>query len=269
MRGKRALRLVMLLTISVAALAASPAIASAATCEPSIDSVAARPYWSSYDDYTGGLLTVDEYIRGSSSCGTCRYQVEEITASQGVVAHTSLPASVGSLSGGSDSRLTVKYQVPEGVNSFTSSLRVTCQTEPVIVTEEITIDPGHALANEGCPEGPVPDLAGLPLPSDQQYGARLFTVTLTDTLGRPLIGKSIKWSLSNNIDFRFLAQATITDASGQAAALVTPPQYFTGIAPWFDKGTATITALSEDGQRAEALFVYTRCAPVGEKPPWQ
>lgn len=269
MRGKIALRLTMLLTVAVAALAASPAIASAVTCDPAIDSVIAHPYWSSYDDYASGMLTVDEYIRGSSACGTCRYQVEEITASHGVVARTALPAAVGNLSGGSDSRLTVKYQVPDGVNSFTSSLRVTCQTEPAIVTGEMTIDPGHALANEGCPEGPVPDLAGLPLPADQQYGARLFTITLKDPLGRPLAGRTIKWSLSNNIDFRFLSQATVTDANGQAAALVTPPQYFTGIAPYFDKGATLVTAVSEGGQQATALFVYTRCAPVGERPPWQ
>lgn len=262
-------RLLLLFTLAAAFAALSPGAASAAACEPVIDSITASPYWASYGDYASRLLTIDEYVSGSSACDTCRYQVEEVTASQGVIPRAALPASLENLDGGPQSRVTIRFQVPEGVNSFSSSLRVTCQPQPALVTAELTIDPEYALANEGCPEGPVPELAGLPLPADQQYGARAFTITLTDTLGRPLAGKAIKWSLSDNVFFRFLSQATVTDANGQATALVTPPQYFTGVAPYFDKGSTLVTAVSEGGEQASALFVYTRCAPVGERPPWQ
>lgn len=262
-------RLLLLLTLAAAFAALSPGAASAATCEPAIDSITASPYWASYSDYTSRLLTVDEYVSGSSACDTCRYQVEEVTASQGVTAHAALPASLENLDGGPQSRVTIRFQVPDGINSFSSSLRVTCQPQPALVTAELTIDPEYALANEGCPEGPVPELAGLPLPADQQYGSRPFTVTLTDTLGRPLAGRTVKWSLSNSIDFRFLSQETVTDENGRATAVITPPQYFTDIAPYFDKGSSLVSAVSEGGSEASALFVYTRCAPVGERPPWQ
>lgn len=264
----RTMLLLSLLALSTTFLMMAPGVASAATCEPAIDRITASPYWASYDDYTSRLLTVDEFVYGSSACDTCRYQVEEVTASQGVTAHAALPATLESLDGGEQSRVSIRFQVPEGVSSFSSGLRITCQPQPAVVTEQLAIDPGTALANEGCPEGPVPELAGMIQPADRQYGSRPFTVTLTDTLGRPLAGRTVKWSLSNGIDFRFLSQETVTDENGQATAIVTPPQYFTGIAPYFDKGSTLVSALSEGGSEASALFVYTRCAPVGEKPPW-
>jgi len=48
---------------------------------------------------------------------------------------------------------------------------------------------------------------------------------------------------------------------GQVTALVTPPQYFICVAPYFDRGSTRVSAISEDLLAGNATFVYTRCAP--------
>lgn len=98
------------------------------------------------------------------------------------------------------------------------------------------------------------------LPVDLSYGPRLFTATLVDENGNPVAGRSVKWSLSNNISFRIMASTDVTDEQGQVTALVTPPDYFICISPYFSQELTVVGARSEDNQDASAIFVYSRCA---------
>jgi hypothetical protein len=162
------------------------------------------------------------------------------------------------------------------VGSFHSRVRFICLPDaanppapPQPVEQNLmNIDPDFALANEGCPADPTTETGIHPFVMDSTYGPRRFVITLKDASGIAVAGKTIKWGLSNNYDFRFLESTTVTDEAGQAFAVVTPPQYFICIIPYYSRGMTVVGATSEDGQTSESKFVYTRCAPPGSTPPW-
>ncbi|MFA5810074.1 MAG: Ig-like domain-containing protein [Thermoleophilia bacterium] len=249
---------------------------AAADCPPAVTEIDASSYWSNYPDYRDRLLTVDETLRNDSACQTCRLQLEGAEASNGVSLETPMPRYIGNLSQTTLSQVSMKFRIPHGVGSFHSRVRLVClpdagdpprPTQPVEQNLMI-IDPDFALANEGCPADPVPETGIHSSVMDTTYGPRRFVVTVKDADGNPVAGKSIKWSLSNNYDFRFLDSTAVTDEAGQAYAVVTPPQYFICIIPYYSKGMTLVGATSEDGMTSESQFAYTRCAPPGSSPPW-
>lgn len=261
-----------LLTVTLIAatlILALPAFA-ASNCPPEVRELDARPYWSSYSDYHNRLLTVDEKVAGTDSCAPCLIRIVGIEATSGVSVASPLPMEIGELANSEVRSINVRYRVPPGVGSFHSRLRVMCLPEPPPPTEAstLTVEPGFAVSNEDCPPAPLPDFEDRTVPAFQEYGPRLFTATFRDAAGNPVAGRSIKWSLSDSFSFRIIESTSITDENGQATALVTPPQYFICIVPYYSKGWTLVTAHSDDGQRADALFLFMRCAPPGTLPPW-
>ncbi|MCL4474419.1 MAG: Ig-like domain-containing protein [Actinobacteria bacterium] len=245
------------------------AFASTAQCDPQVAQTAPQAYWSSYNDYLERRLTVDENLQNTGGCVPCQLRIAQVEASQGVSIETPLPIDLGDIPQAASGNVRLKFMVPAGVDSFYSRIKVVCAPAPPqpVSSPQFTIEPPLAWANEGCPVAP-PELDGLELPTDQQYGARLFTATLKDEGGSPVAGKAVKWRLSDPFGFRIIESSGVTDAAGQATALVTPPQYFVCIVPYFDRGITKVTATTDDGLQANATFAYSRCAPVGATPPW-
>ncbi len=273
-RGRRFLRIngtgVLLLGAITLLLAAAPASAAyAAACDPHLSQRTASARWSSFADYSDRVLTVDQAV-SQDTCTPCSLRVDAVQAGSGVRTLTPMPLDLGAVSQSSPGSLQVRYQVPPGVNTFVSNLKATCLEDAPVAAPRLNIEPAYALADQGCPPGPVPELNGLPLPADQEYGTRRFVVTLTGTDGNPLSGRHVKWSLSNPVmsEFFITASSDVTDAQGQAYVVVSPPVYLVDIAPYFSKNSTEVTARTDDGASAGALFVYTRCAPPGQAPPW-
>jgi hypothetical protein len=261
---------VLLLAAITLLLAAAPASAAyAAACDPHLSQQAASARWSSFADYSDRVLTVEQTV-SQDTCTRCLLRVDAVQAGSGVRTLTPMPLELGTVSRSSPGSLQVRYQVPPGINTFVSNLKATCLESAPVAAPQLNIQPAYALADQGCPPGPVPELSGLPLPAEQDYGTRRFVVTLTGADGNPLAGRHVKWSLSNPVmtEFFLTASSNVTDAQGQAYVTVSPPVYPVDIAPYFSKNSTKVTARTDDGSSASALFVYTRCAPPGQAPPW-
>ena len=248
---------------------ATAALASTAQCEPQVAQSSPTAYWSSYKDYLEHRLTVDESLENTGGCVPCLLRIAEVEASQGVTVQTPMPLEIGNLAPSAIRNVRLQFMVPLGVASFRSHLRVVCGPLPPqpVSSSQFRIEPPVAWANEGCPV-PPPEMSGLAMPADQAYGPRVFTATLRDENGNPVAGKALKWRLSDPVGFRIIQSSGVTDENGQTAALVTPPQYFVCIVPYFDRGMTIVSAVTDDGRQAGATFVYSRCAPVGATPPW-
>lgn len=246
------------------------ALGSNPDCQPQVSVTTAHPFWENYGNYLERKLTVDESLRNVGNCLSCQMQVVRVETNQGVTLETPLPLDLGNLPQTASGAIRVHFRIPVGVSHFNSRLQVICDprgTQP-LTADQLTIDPPLAWANEGCPLEPPPELAGKTLPDDQVFGARLYTATLKDEAGNPLVGQTLKWHLSNTFNFRILDSTTVTNAAGQITALVTPPQYFVCVIPYYDKGMTEVRAVRGDGLQASGAFVFTRCAPPGSVPPW-
>ncbi|MHB9111453.1 MAG: Ig-like domain-containing protein [Thermoleophilia bacterium] len=251
-------------------VSASPASASTAPspCEPQVAELGAVPFWHNYNDYLERRLTVDESLKNTGGCLPCLLRLAQVEPSDGVSLETTLPIDLGELQPAENITVRMKFRVPAGVSRFQSRARFICgqpapETGPQPVPGGLMmIKPSFAWANEGCPVLPPAEMAAPELPADLSYGPRLFTATLVDKNGDPVAGKSVKWSLSNNISFRILASTDVTDDQGRATALVTPPQYFICVAPYFSRDLTRVIAISEDSLGDSATFVYSRCLPL-------
>ncbi|MFA5800972.1 MAG: Ig-like domain-containing protein [Thermoleophilia bacterium] len=267
--------IIFLIMASAVILTAGEAFA-AVDCLPAISEIDATPHWSSYADYRDRLLTVDETIRNDSDCQSCRLQLQGVEASSGVSLETPMPRYIGNLSQGAISHMSMKFRIPQGVGSFHSHFRLVCLPDATespaapqpVEQQQMSMDPDFALANEGCPVEPAPDPAIHYPVIEAAYGPRRFVVTVKNADGGPVAGKTVKWGLSNSYDFRIIENSTVTDEAGQVYAVVTPPQYFICIIPYYSKGMTVVSAASEDGSASESRFTYTRCAPPGSTPPW-
>lgn len=259
------------LALTLVAIFSFQAVAFASTtpCDPEVAETAPQAYWFSYNDYIEHRLTVDENLQNTGGCVPCQLRIAQVEASQGVSVETPLPIDLGEIPQAASGNIRLQFMVPAGVGSFRSRIKVICAPVPPqpVSSPQYSIEPPLAWANEGCPQAP-PELEGLGLPTDRRYGPRLFTATLKDGSGNPVAGKTVKWHLSDPFGFRILESSGATGAQGQATALVTPPQYFVCIAPYFDRGITLVSATTGDGLQADATFVYSRCAPAGATPPW-
>jgi len=255
--------------IIILALFTTTAQAAETQCEPQISSASVRPFWASYGDYLDNRLSVDESLQSSGNCTPCRLQIARLEASEGVSLETPMPLDLGELPAAATGTVRIKFRIPEGVRKFHTRAHLICDSDgaQTVSSGSIAIEQPLAWANETCPVAP-PEMTGRPVPADTSYGPRLFTVTVRDADGNPVAGGHVKWHLSDPIDFRIIESETVTDASGRATALVTPPQYFICIAPYFDRGLTAVAATMDDGLSAQATFIYSRCAPAGATPPW-
>ncbi|MDO8735627.1 MAG: Ig-like domain-containing protein [Thermoleophilia bacterium] len=256
------------LALLVTATPASAAIPDPPACEPRVIEIAAVPFWENYNDYLDRRLTIDESVENSGGCLPCLLRIAQVDPDEGVSLETKLPIDLGELQPAAGTTFRMKFRVPPGVSRFHSRARFICRPpvprpEPLPATgSQLTIQPPFAWANEGCPVSPPPEMAGQELPADLGYTSRLFTATLVDENGDPMPGKTVKWHLSNNIDFRIIDSTGVTDELGNVTVLVTPPQYFICVVPYFDRGVTRVTAVTEDRVEDTATFVYTRCAPL-------
>jgi hypothetical protein len=261
--------------MAVLAMAAPSAEAVSAPsqedCTPRLAISTASPFWASYADYLLHELSVDTSFQNLTECASCSISITDIITDNGVVTVTPMPLVLGKPPLASSTSITVKFLIPAGINRFHLSPRAVCETHPSTTVDSqptnLAVDPDLAYANDGCPDGPVPDISPLPLPEEQSYTPRRFTLTLTNEDGTPAAGRPVKWSLSNEISFRILESSVITGADGKAYAMVSPPLYFVCIAPYFDHDVTHLEAHS-DNEVSEAVFAYTRCAPIGATPPW-
>lgn len=265
------------LTMMIPASPASAAIGPP-PCEPKVVELGAVPLWDNYNDYLERRLTVDESLENTGGCVPCLLRLAQVDPSDGVSLETTLPIDLGELQPAENTTIRMKFRVPPGVIRFNSRAQFICgQPAPVqdpqpVPDGQLAIEPSFAWANEGClvtppeelgaPEFKPAELAAPGLPDDLSYGPRLFTSALVDENGEPVAGMNIKWSLSNNISFRILDSTDVTDDQGQVTALVTPPQYFICVVPYFSRDATRVTAISEDGHAGNATFLYSRCAPL-------
>lgn len=97
--------------------------------KPSLSLDAPSPFWASYVDYTNRQLSVTWIVRNT---GTNEARAASITGganSNGVTLASTLPATVGSgdILPGASGSLTLMYNVPAGVVSWTASLTASAQ----------------------------------------------------------------------------------------------------------------------------------------------
>jgi hypothetical protein len=259
-----------------ALLGAAPALAQetpsgdAPPCEPSLEYSQPAPFWETYGDYLERRLTVDETVQNLGSCVPCALRIEAVDTDGGVSVETPLPLELGELTASEGAPVRIRYYVPPGVNAFHYRLRAACAPvpPPPVPSLTFTLEPAAAYANDGCPPSPVALPPALPEPAEDQYGPRRFIATLRDAGGLPVAGHEVKWRLSNPIDFSIMESSGVTDAEGNAYAVVSPPLFFICVSPYFDRGATLVEAVSPDSVPGSAVFFYTRCAPLGAEPPW-
>jgi hypothetical protein len=88
------------------------------TGKPSLSLAAPSPFWGSYADYSAGTLSVTWTINNNGSDDANNVQITASVPSGGVTLETSMPASVGNISGGGSGGAVLQYHVPAGVGSF-------------------------------------------------------------------------------------------------------------------------------------------------------
>lgn len=95
---------------------------SFSTSQPALSLSKASVYWGT-GDYLYGILSVEYLIGNSSITDAFNTSILASTASAGViVAAGSVPAPVGDIAAGGSQNLILKYQIPAGVGSFSTTL---------------------------------------------------------------------------------------------------------------------------------------------------
>lgn len=267
---------VSLMTLAPSAFGVEVGMLLPPTGDPQLQPSSVVPFWATYNDFRERRLTVDESLQNIGGCLAGAINISNIEADNGVIIETPMPIDLGELPATATGTITitVKYRVPPGVSRFRARLHAVCRPGPppppptASASYSVYMEPGFAYANEGCPLELVSEAPVSPLPDDQTYAPRRFTVTVKDTNGNPVAGKKIDWWLSNMVQFRIIDGSAITDDNGQAFAVVSPPMFFVCISPYFDRRATLLFVGTEGAAPGQALFAYTRCTPPGMDPPW-
>ncbi|MBI5869894.1 MAG: hypothetical protein HZB44_02890 [Actinobacteria bacterium] len=82
--------------------------------------------WASYADYTAGLLTVN-YSVGNSGINANTVQIVGSTSTNGVLLATATPVAVGNIATGGSAAVTLQYNVPGSVASFSTTTYATAK----------------------------------------------------------------------------------------------------------------------------------------------
>ena len=91
--------------------------------KPSLGLSAPSPYWASYADYTAGLLSVDWTVSNSGSNTAYDIAITGSTDTNGVTVATALPVTAANImSPAGSASVTLKYNVPQGVGSWHTSI---------------------------------------------------------------------------------------------------------------------------------------------------
>lgn len=81
-----------------------------------------RVYWSSYEDYTIGWLSIDYRIDNHSGYRAFGASITNASNTNGVTMATGLPYALGDIAGGGSATFTLRYIVPAGVSSFRTTV---------------------------------------------------------------------------------------------------------------------------------------------------
>jgi hypothetical protein len=85
----------------------------------------ANSYYADNSDYAAGILSVDLKVSNGGSLNALDVILGSYSADNGVTAATATPKVVGNIPAGSNKTVTVKYNLPNGVTSFTTSYNLT------------------------------------------------------------------------------------------------------------------------------------------------
>jgi len=107
-------------------------VAGAATpcspVQPQLSATSLHVYWGSFADYSDGLLSVGLQFSSSESnaYGTTIISAEN---SNGVSLATDTPVALGDIEAGGNASVTLKYQVPSGIEQFRTLLNLTANDD--------------------------------------------------------------------------------------------------------------------------------------------
>ncbi|MHB8859203.1 MAG: right-handed parallel beta-helix repeat-containing protein [Thermoleophilia bacterium] len=106
-----------------------PLTTPVANGKPSLSLVAPTPFWNSYADYVADIISVNWTVNNTGSTEAWNVQVTANTNTNGVTLASALPAAIGNgnILAGSSGSVTLMYNVPQGVVSWTSTLTVSVQ----------------------------------------------------------------------------------------------------------------------------------------------
>lgn len=94
--------------------------------QPSLSLSKTNVYWGSYADYTAGQLSVDYSIaNGAGTTNAYNVTIAGTTNTNGVTMASA--SSVANIAGGGSATATIKYNVPSGVGSFSSTVYATAK----------------------------------------------------------------------------------------------------------------------------------------------
>lgn len=94
---------------------------------PDLELLKINTYWASASDYANRDLSVDFRISNEGQEAGIKATLDSVKTDSGVAVITSLPESLGDLVGsGGYASFTVKYQIPNGVQSFLTDVRAHC-----------------------------------------------------------------------------------------------------------------------------------------------
>ncbi|MDO8737295.1 MAG: hypothetical protein Q7K29_09490, partial [Thermoleophilia bacterium] len=86
--------------------------------EPVLSIGSAEAFWASYADYTARLLSVRYTVNNSGGTSAFSVNLDNSSATNGVITASSLPVSAGNIAAGASALVTLQYNVPSGVGSF-------------------------------------------------------------------------------------------------------------------------------------------------------
>lgn len=246
------------------AMGADAQLADPPFCDPQLRPSSAIPFWASYTDYIQRRLSVTQSLQNIGTCQPCAVDVTSIETDSGVKVETPLPIDAGTIPAASTGAVTVKYQVPPGINRFRARLFAQCRPvtpppPPVSASYVMYIAPLHAFAMEGCP-------TFAPVPPEEQYGPKRFTVRVLDLEGNPAPDRPVSWTLTDPLRFRIDAAGSSfqTDAAGLAYVTVLPP--FFKFLSSYDQGSTRVIAATAAADPVQATFDYVRCDFSGPGP---
>lgn len=89
--------------------------------KPTLTLVTDRAYWNSFDDYEERLLSVDYIFSNIGQQSAFGIRVNSSASTNGVSLSVPTPLDIGAIPPGGENRMTLRYAVPQGVNSFRST----------------------------------------------------------------------------------------------------------------------------------------------------
>ena len=88
-----------------------------------------KVYWASTQDYQNRLLSIDYSVKDNGPGTAYASQITGATATNDVYLSTTVPVSLGDIAQGASAPATLKYYIPPGVGSFSSTVYADCKDQ--------------------------------------------------------------------------------------------------------------------------------------------